>query len=121
MTMLERIDALKAKSGIKDNARLARESGIPYTTVVGLYKRGTEGMQLGTLRSLARYFAVTMDYLADGKTETEAATKGDNNMMTFDEMELIRMYREARDETRGMIKGILICEDRERGTPKKGA
>jgi hypothetical protein len=118
--MLERINALKAQKGIKDNARLARESGIPYTTLVGLYDRGTDGMRLGTLRSLARYFEVTMDYLADGKTEIEATAKGDNDM-TFEEMELIKAYRDASDETRGMIKGILICEARRIETPKKNA
>ena len=38
MTFLEKLDALKARTG-DNNASLARNSGVPYTTIDGLYKK----------------------------------------------------------------------------------
>ena len=42
---------------------LARESGIPYTTIVGLLERGVENARLSTINSLCNYFDVPLDYL----------------------------------------------------------
>ncbi|RKN87023.1 XRE family transcriptional regulator [Paenibacillus ginsengarvi] len=44
---------------------LARESGVPYTTIVNFYEKGTDNVKLSTLRKLADYFNCSLDYLVD--------------------------------------------------------
>ncbi len=44
---------------------LARESGIPYSTIVSLFTKGYHNAKLSTLRGLRDYFGVTFDYLCD--------------------------------------------------------
>jgi len=63
MTLLEKLDALKQATG-DTNASLARKSGIPYTTIDGLYKKGYANMKLSTIQALCDYFGVSLDYLA---------------------------------------------------------
>ena len=63
MTLTEKLDALKKTTG-DTNASLARKSGLPYTTIDGLYKKGYENIKLSTLMALCNYFNVSLDYLA---------------------------------------------------------
>jgi transcriptional regulator with XRE-family HTH domain len=62
---------------------LAKESGIPYTTIDGFYKKGCDGVRLSTLRKLADYFGVSLDYLI----------AGDETVLTDREMKVIMAYR----------------------------
>lgn len=67
MNFLEKLDALKAQSG-DNNLTLSKKTGIPASTIYGLYKKGYENMQLSTLQSICDYFNVSLDYLAkDGE------------------------------------------------------
>lgn len=66
MTIPERLDGLMNTHGIKNRAELARLSGIPYTTIDGVYKKGPENLTLKTLSRLSAYFNCTIDYLATG-------------------------------------------------------
>lgn len=63
MTFLEKLDALKRETG-DNNASLARNANIPYTTIDGLYKKGYSNMKLSTIQTLSNYFGVPLDYLA---------------------------------------------------------
>jgi transcriptional regulator with XRE-family HTH domain len=65
MNMPEKIDLLSQKKGIKNRRQLAEFTGIPYTTLDGLYKKGHEGIRLPTLRTLAHFFGVSMEYLSN--------------------------------------------------------
>ncbi|OUM86678.1 MAG: hypothetical protein BAA01_11785 [Bacillus thermozeamaize] len=60
----EKLDLLMKERGLTRMA-LSRESGIPYTTIVNFYEKGTENIKLSTLRKLADFFGVSIDYLAD--------------------------------------------------------
>ena len=71
MTFLERLNLLKQRTG-DNNSTLAKRSGVPYTTIDGLYKKGYNNTKLSTLESLCRYFNVTLDYLVYGVEETKA-------------------------------------------------
>jgi len=53
------------------------KSGIPYTTIDGFYKKGYENIRLTTLRKIAAYFNVSLDYLMFGETPK------DNNKETL--------------------------------------
>ena len=46
---------------------LAKESGIPYTTIDGFYKKGCDNVKLSTLTRLADFFGVSLDYLINGQ------------------------------------------------------
>jgi repressor LexA len=64
MNMVEKLEQLMNERGLT-KADVARESGIPYTTFDGLFKKGYEKIKLPTLKAIADYFNVTMEYLAN--------------------------------------------------------
>ena len=66
MTLYERLDALMETHEIKSKAELARLSGITYTTIDGIFKKGQENITLKTLRRISDYFGCTLDYLVNG-------------------------------------------------------
>lgn len=91
MNLLEKLDALKEAKGV-NNAALAREAGIPATTIYGLYEKGYANMKLSTLEALSNYFGVSLDYLAkdDGESPVNVSSG-----FSADEMRLIAAYRLA--------------------------
>lgn len=62
MTFTEKLDILMADRGISRGG-LSRETGIPYTTIVGFYQKGSENIKLSNLKKLASYFDVSLEYL----------------------------------------------------------
>jgi transcriptional regulator with XRE-family HTH domain len=62
--LTEKLDKLMKERGIT-KADLARESGIPYTTITSLYDKGYDNVKLSTLKKLANYFGCSLDYIAD--------------------------------------------------------
>lgn len=64
MSITDKLDQFMKKNGY-NKADLARLSGIPYTTIDGLYKKGDENTKLSTLRRLAKVIGCTLDELAD--------------------------------------------------------
>ena len=74
---LERLDMLLAEKRIRKST-LSRESGIPYTTIDGFYKKGYENIKLSTLQKLADYFDVSVDFLV-GKTDVRKVTVANDN------------------------------------------
>ena len=63
MNMLQTLDRLMNEKGL-NRSRLAQSSGIPYTTIDGLYKKGFENVKFSTLLKLARALGVSLDELA---------------------------------------------------------
>lgn len=80
---LEILTQLMKERGITKSV-LARESGVPYTTIDGFYKKGCDNVKLSTLQKLAKYFGVSLDYLICG----------DNIELTNHEKALVRAYRD---------------------------
>ena len=68
MNFLEKLDMLMADQHIK-KTDLARSSGVPYTTIDGLYKKGYENTQISTIRKLAKALGVSVDYLIEENTK----------------------------------------------------
>lgn len=60
-------ELLKEKNITK--SQLSKASGVPYTTIDGFYKKGTDNVKLSTLKKLADYFECSLDYLVDDKIE----------------------------------------------------
>ncbi len=65
MTFLSKLEHLMTKKKIKNLHDLSTKSGIPYSTLRGFYSKGTDNIKLPTLRSLAKFFNCSIDYLAD--------------------------------------------------------
>ena len=49
MTFTEKLVYLMNKNGIKNRSQLSKQSGIPYTTIVGFFEKGTENIRRTTL------------------------------------------------------------------------
>ena len=69
MQLTEKIDFLMKEKGI-NKSELSRQSGIPYMTIINFYEKGTENVKLSTLKKLAKYFNVSLDYLANDEITT---------------------------------------------------
>ena len=102
MGLTEKLDQLMEQRGINRKA-LSAESGIPYTTLMSLYDKGYENIKLSTLRALARYFNVTMDYLAD---DNATITVVDGS----DEAAFLELFRNAPEQLRRAAKRTLKDE-----------
>lgn len=79
---LDILNKLKLEKNL-NNRKLSIASGIPYTTIDGLYKKGYDNVKLSTLIKLASYFDVTLDYLING----------DETILNSREKDLIIAYR----------------------------
>lgn len=62
---------------------LARQSGVPYSTIVSFWKVGCDNVKLSTLSALAKCFNVTLDFLINGNP----------NVVTPHEAMVIDAYR----------------------------
>ena len=65
MDFLNRLKLLMDKAG-DNNSTLAKKSGIPYTTIDGLFKRGWEKAQISTIQKICEYYKVSLDYMVYG-------------------------------------------------------
>lgn len=71
MSITEKLDKFMCEHNY-NKADVARLSGIPYTTIDGLYKKGDENTKLSTLRKLANFIGCTIDELTDGDTKSDS-------------------------------------------------
>ncbi len=62
MSVVERLEQYMNENGYK-KTDVARMSGIPYTTIDGLFKKGDENTKLSTLKKLAKLIGCSLDEL----------------------------------------------------------
>lgn len=62
--LIGKLDALLKEKGL-NKAQFARESGIPYTTIDGFYKRGMGNIRLSTLVKISNFFNISISYFID--------------------------------------------------------
>lgn len=96
MGLTDKLDLLMKERNINKSI-LARESGIPYTTIDGFYKKGSENAKLSTLKKLCSYFGCSLDFLADDEVNDEPLTiaahfTGDE--YTDEELDEIKQFAE---------------------------
>ena len=96
---LEIIQRLLEERGIT-KVELARESGVPYTTIDGWYKKGFNGVRLDTLKKLSVFFGVSIDFLVTGIDEKP----------TDEEHLLLSKYRKLDSHGRRVVDLILYEE-----------
>jgi repressor LexA len=69
MKFTDKLDKLMDERSLS-RMGVAKGSGVPYTTIVNFYEKGTENIKLSTLRKLADFFNVSLDYLVDDEEES---------------------------------------------------
>ena len=65
MGFIEKLELLMNEKNIKNKSELSNLSGIPYTTIDGFYKKGTDNIKLSTLKKLSQCLDCSLDYLVD--------------------------------------------------------
>lgn len=93
MNLLEKITYLMNENGLNKRT-LSQASGVPYTTIDGLYKKGYEGARMSTIKSLASFFGVTLDsFCRDDIDELQYAYQKPDISLSPAEHQLIINYR----------------------------
>lgn len=100
MNMLDKIELLSKIKGIKNRHQLSTLTGIPYTTLDGLYKKGYENIRLPTLRTLASFFGVSMEYLVNDDLENP---KNHGDQLGENQKQLIELARTVHEEDASAI------------------
>lgn len=98
MNFLEKLDFLMDKNKL-NKKKLAEQSDVPYTTIVGWYKRSYSGITLSAFKKICDFFGVTMDSMArDEVTEIEYYNPKRKDLhITPEEEILVKCYRTADD------------------------
>ena len=68
MSVVERLEQYMNENGYK-KTDVARMSGIPYTTIDGLFKKGDENTKLSTLKKLAKLIGCSLDELTGSNND----------------------------------------------------
>ena len=80
-----------------NKSQLSKESGVPYTTIYGFYKKGTDNIKLSTLKKLSSYFGCSLDYLADDDISEDSintiAAHHDSEDWTEEELNEIEEFK----------------------------
>ena len=111
MDFLQKLDFLMDKYGL-NKLTLSQNSGIPYSTVVGWYKKGYEGLKLTTLRKLSDYFNTVLDYWVNEDEIDTNYWKADGFIVNGDEMGHIQKYRLLDPYGKEAVNGVLDVESR---------
>lgn len=135
MNMLEKINGLMKERGLNKHT-LAEQSGIPYSTIVGIYSKDYKKIKLSTLRRLSDFFKVTMEYLGndeidgDKRYETGPAAEKDLVLRGRDEPYLsdreeeriLKSWRGLSEKGRTKVEGYaeaLLLEQRAQQSKKR--
>ena len=109
MDFLQKVDFMMEKYGL-NKLSLSQNSGIPYTTIVGWYKKGYEGLKLTTLRKLSDYFNTLLDFwVLDDVTDPNYG-KANSFQVDFNEAERIIKYRKLDVYGKEAVDRILEIE-----------
>lgn len=80
MKLTDKLDVLMSEKGI-NKVDLSKQSGIPYTTIINFYEKGTDNVKLSTLKKLSTYFRISLDYLVDDdEVARTLVERGDSKM-----------------------------------------
>ena len=105
MTLLQKLTDLMKKNG-DTVASLSRKSGLPYTTIDGLFKKGFVGARISTIEAISKTYNVSLDYMC--RDEIEDPHYGiEEPASSEDEMRLLHAWRQAEKSARGIALEIL--------------
>lgn len=108
MNMVEKMQLMMDERSLT-KADVARGADLPYATVDNLFKRGFEKTGYPTIRKLATYFDVSMEYLTNEDINDRNYGKVISNNISGDEHRLISLWRQLpRDEQLKMLGRIEL-------------
>lgn len=102
MGFTDKLEEQMIKNGIKNKSELSSISGIPYTTIDGFYKKGSDNVKLSTLKKLSKALNCSLDYLCDDDSEEPnvIAAHFDGEEFTADELNKIMEFAKFVKSTR---------------------
>ena len=117
MDFLTKLDRLMEENKLNKRT-LSQQSGIPYTTIVGLYERGIVNARLSTINALCDFFDVPMDYLVIDKYEKPEDFVPSEHVSSIvcddpNEIRLVTAYRAADDRAREDALRTLLDHPRQ--------
>jgi len=104
MEMTKKLELMMISKDL-DKAALSRNTGIPYTTIDGFWKKGTDNTKRSTLLKLAKYFHCTLDYLADDAIEINNINM--DVRLNIREQRLIKKYRALDERGKDVVDAIV--------------
>lgn len=120
MDFLQKLDDMMIRTSLNKRT-LSQNSGIPYTTIDGWYKKGYDGMKISTLRMLAKYFHTTLDFWFQddiaGSGETESSpedTLRSTLLLNFDQLNLEGQERLVETSDDMVVSGKYIKNDKDK-------
>ena len=104
MAITDKLDYLMRERGITRGG-LAKSTGIPYTTIVGFYEKGSENIKLSNLQKLAAFFGVSLEYLVNDtvSADTLSAERFSKKYAA--------LSQKGRNIIDGVLNGLLEIED----------
>ena len=94
MSFTDKLENLMNENGINNKSELSKLSGIPYTTIDGFYKKGSDNIKLSTLKKLAECLHCSLDFLVDDSNvaPTTIAAHFDGSEYTEEELDKIKEF-----------------------------
>ena len=96
MAITDKLDYLMGERGITRGG-LAKSTGIPYTTIVGFYEKGSENIKLSNLQKLASFFGVSLEYLVNDDLSPE----------TLSAERFLKKYTALSQKGRSIVDGVM--------------
>lgn len=109
MTFLEKLDYMMSVEQINKRG-LSALSGVPYTTIDGLYKKGFENTKMQTIKKLAAALGVSLDYLMVDSIEDPEYGKTFGFKFQNSEVSHIKKYRTLDAHGKDMVDTVLQKE-----------
>lgn len=111
MDFLQKVDFMMEKYNLNKSS-LSQNSGIPYTTIDGWYKKGYEGLKLTTLKKLSEYFNTLIDFWVLEDVTDPNYGKANGFELVVEEAEHIQKYRLIDDYGKEAVDSVLEIEYR---------
>lgn len=107
--LLQKIDFLMQRDGIKSKMQLAKFANIPYSTLTSLYNKDFKKAKLPTIEAICNVFGVTLDYLCrDEITDPNYGISPlSSSDLSEDETQLVEDYRSLNDEGKEKARDYL--------------
>jgi len=109
LKLTDKLDFLLESKQIS-RMEFSKQSGIPYMTIVNFYEKGTENVKLSTLKKIARYFDVSLDYIADDRIKDINYGKIHSFPIDNSEIQRIKKFRMLDEHGKEAVDSILDIE-----------
>jgi transcriptional regulator with XRE-family HTH domain len=104
--MIEKIELIMKERDLK-KADVSKGADIPYTTIDGLFKKGFENARFPTIKKLALFFDVSMEYLINDNENDRDFEKIKPFEFTREEHRLIVLWRQLPNDEQMKMLGRI--------------